>query len=417
MDIEIKQKHPNLKKYILIGAAAAAAAITGIAAYKGVTTSTYHDSSNSVMIGEVTQGEFNDYVRMTGRVETGMIVQVSALESGIVERKWVEEGAMVQPGDIILTLHNPNLRQQILDSESQLAEKQNMLRDTELAMEKDRLQVRQDLLTTRTDLTRKRRLMEQQKALYDEGLTSREEYLKASEDYELAAQSFDLLRDRLRQDSLYRSVQLDMMRESLRNMQENFMLVRSRADNLTIRASHAGQLGSLNAEIGQNISTGSQVGQINILDSYKVTVSIDEHYIDRVNAGITGTMKRGGKSWPVTVSKVYPEVAESKFRADLTIDGSLPENLRVGQSFSVDLRLGDSEQAVMVPRGTFFTSTGGRWAYVLDADGHSATRRDIKIGRQNPEYYEVTEGLEPGERIIISSYSAYGDADRVTIAQ
>lgn len=417
MDIEIKKKHPNLKRYILIGGAAIAAVTIGIAAYKGVTTSTYHDDSNSVMIGEVTKGEFNDYVRMTGRVETGMIVQVSALESGIVERKWVEEGAMVQPGDIILTLHNPNLRQQILDSESQLAEKQNMLRDTELAMEKDRLQVRQDLLTTRTDLTRKRRLMEQQKALYNEGLTSREEYLKANEDYELASQSFELLRDRLRQDSLYRSVQLDMMRESLRNMQENFMLVRSRADNLTIRASHAGQLGSLNAEIGQNISTGSQVGQINILDSYKVTVSIDEHYIDRVNAGITGTMKRGGKSWPVTVSKVYPEVAESKFRADLTIDGPLPDNLRVGQSFSVDLRLGDSEQAVMVKRGTFFTSTGGRWAYVLDADGRSATRRDIKIGRQNPEYYEVTEGLEPGERIIISSYSAYGDADRVTIAQ
>ena len=182
----------------------------------------------------MTAGEFNDFIRLTGKVETGTVVQVSALETGIVEKKWVEEGEMVHAGDIILTLHNPHLRQQILDSESQLAEKQNMLRDTEIAMEKERLQVKQDMLAARVELNRKKRLAEQQRTLYDENLTSREEYLKAREDYELARENFDLLQNRLRQDSLYRGVQLAMMRESLHNMQENFALVRSRADNLNI---------------------------------------------------------------------------------------------------------------------------------------------------------------------------------------
>lgn len=415
MDIEIKSKHPLLKKYGI----GALIALLGVGAVVWVWTSsaesTYSTDTSGLLIEEVTQGAFNDFIHLSGRVETGTIVHVSALETGIVDRKWVEEGAMVNAGDIIISLHNPNLQQQILDSESQLAEKQNMLRDTEIAMERERLQIKQDLLAARTDYNRKARVASQQKALYDENLTSREEYLKADEDLQLARENLDLLSTRLRQDSLYRSVQVAMMQESLHNMRENFAMVRRRADNLNIRASHSGQLGSLTAELGQNISAGQQVGQINILDNYKLVVNIDEHYIDRVEAGLKARTSRAGSAMPLTVRKVYPEVTGGQFRADLTIDSIVPANIRVGQSYSIDLLLGDPSEAILIPRGSFFQTTGGRWVYVVDSDGTTARRREIKIGRQNPRYYEVLEGLAPGERIITSSYSNYGDADKIII--
>lgn len=411
MDTEIKQKYPFLKKYgWMVGAGVLVAVAVAWAVSVGGTKS-YKTDSSALVIEEVCQGSFDDYVRLNGKVETGVIVQVSALETGIVETKWVEEGAMVNKGDIILTLHNPALRQQILDSESQLAEKQNMLRDTEIAMEKERLQLKQDLLAARTDLTRKSRIAEQQSTLYAENLVSRDEYLKAKEDFDLASQTFELLKDRQHQDSLYRSVQVAMMKESLHNMQENFALVRQRADNLNIRASHAGQLGSLSVELGQNVGSGQQVGQINILDNYKVAVSIDEHYIDRVAPGLSARSSRSDKPLDLTLAKVYPEVSQGQFRADFKIDGELPSNIRVGQTYSIDLVLGEPTDAVMVPKGTFFQSSGGRWVYVVDADGKTARRRPVRIGRQNYLYYEVLEGLEPGEKVITSSYSNFKDAD------
>lgn len=415
MDKEIKHKYVKIKKYGIIGTVAVLIVAAVIFAVGKMGESTYKVDADSVTTGDVTRGMFNDFIRVNGHVETGVIVQVSALESGIVEHKWVEEGAEIQAGDIIVTLQNPNLRQQILDSESQLAEKQNMLRDTEIAMEKERSQVKQDLLSARTDYVRKQRTMEQKETLYKEKLISREEYLNAKEDCELARQNLMLLRERQHQDSLYRQVQVAMMRESLHNMQENFNLVRQRADNLNIRASHAGQLGTLSVELGQNVSTGQQIGQINILDNYKITVQIDEHYIDRVNTGLRGKVERNDKKYDVTLFKVYPEVADGMFKADLRIDGALPENIRVGQTYYINLQLGDPTQAVLVPRGAFFQSTGGHQAYVLSKDGKSATLRDIKIGRQNTQYYEVLEGLNPGERIITSSYKSFGKSKKIIL--
>lgn len=415
MDIHLKQRNPRLKKYGWITAVAVILVSVVIYAFLASGKSTHTTDREAIIIGDVTRGLFNDNIRINGKVETGMSVQVSALETGIVESRLVEEGAFVNAGDIILSLRNPNLRQQILDSESQLAEKQNMLRDTEIAMEKDRLQIKQDLLVARTELNRKRRTAAQQAELYKEKLTSREEYLVAQEDCQLAEENYQLLLNRQKQDSLYRSVQLDMMRESLRNMQENFALVRQRADNLNIRASHSGQLGSLNAELGQNIPAGTQIGQINVLDSYRMTARIDEHYIDRVTPGLKGTARRQNQKYNLTLAKVYPEVSDGTFRADLIIDGDSTDNLRVGQSYPIELVLGESSEAVMVPRGSFFQWSAGRKVYVMSQDGKSATLRNVRLGRQNPDYYEVIEGLQPGERIITSSYQNFGDANKIII--
>lgn len=413
MDREITRKYSFIKKYWPAFAIGTFAVVVGVWIAVNAGTSTYRVDFDSITTAEVTEGLFNDCINLNGKVETGVIVQVSALETGIVEKKWVDEGVMINAGDIILTLQSPTLRQQILDSESQLAERQNMLRDTEIAMEKERLQVRQDLLSTRTDYNRKLRQLQQQEALYKENLVSREDYLKAKEDCELALESLKLLQDRLRQDSLYRQVQINMMRESLKNMQENFTLVRQRADNLNVRASHSGQLGNLTAELGQSISAGQQVGQINILDNYKIAVKIDEHYIDRVGVGLKGTVARGDKAFDVTISKVYPEVTDGAFKADLTIDGQQPDNIRVGQTYYITLQLGEPVEAVLVPRGAFFQSTGGKQAFVMSEDGRTASLRDIKLGRQNARYYEVLEGLSPGERIITSSYKNFGTANKI----
>lgn len=415
MDREIIRPYRRLRKYALIGLAAVIVIALGVWAFFRATTTIYRSDDKGLIISEVVEGDFNDYIRLTGKVETATSVQVSALETGIVERILVEEGSFVQAGDVILTLFNPNLQQQILDSESQLAERQNMLRDTEIALEKERLQLKQDILAGRIEANRMSRLYNQQKTLYDEKLTSREEYLKAREDYELAEEKLKLLRERIYQDSLYRSVQVGMMRESLDNMQRNFALVRQRADNLNVRASHSGQLGSLKAELGQNIPSGQQVGQINLVGDYKMAVNIDEFYIDRVEKGLEGSLQRNNVPYGVTVNKVYPEVSEGRFRADLIFKGDVPENIRVGQSYAVKLQLGDPVHAVMLPRGSFFQTTGGKWIFVVDSDGRSATRREIKIGRQNPEYYEIIDGLAPGERVISSGYATFGNADKIML--
>jgi len=420
MDIQIEQKGVS-KKYIPYVIGGVFVAAVSLWAIFGDHSKRYIAESDSLLIVNARYTQFSDYIRLNGKVEPGTTIQLPAMESGVVERIEAQEGQMVSKGDIIMILGNPNLRQQILDSEAQLAEKQNMLRDTEISMEKERLSMQQDLLSIRTELVRARRKYDQQKALFAERLTSRDEYLKAEEDYNLVNSKLTLLQQRIEQDSIYRGVQVTMLRENLANMMLNLQLVRSRADNLTIRASYDGQLGNLQiAEgqeimLGQNIVAGQSVGQINILDNYRIHVNIDEHYIDRVTLGLNGSFERGGNNFDVTVHKVYPEVNSGKFRCDLVFSSEQPDNIRVGQTYYINLQLGETSESVILPRGSFFQSTGGQWVYVLNADGTEATKRAIKIGRQNPQYYEVLEGLSDGERVIVSSYDSFGDAERVVL--
>ena len=414
MDTAIRPKRLTKGRVAAIAGCAALAGllIWALTAPKGAS---YTTDADGLLTATARRGVFDDYIRLSGTVESAVSVQLPAREGGIVERIYVEEGATVSEGDIILTLSNPDLRQEILSSESQLAERENMLRDTELAMEKERLQIRRDILAARMEMQRRKRERDRQKTLYEEKLTPREDWLKADEDYRLSVESLRLLESRERQDSFYRAVQVGNMRESLRNMQENMTLVRRRSDNLNVRAPRGGQLGRLAVELGQSIAAGQQIGQINTLGGYKVQVMVDEHYIDRVATGQEGKAVRGRDTVALRVAKVYPEVDKGRFKADLSIVSALPANIRVGQNYPVDLRLGESSEALLIPRGSFFNVTGGRWIFVVAPDGKSATRREIAIGRQNQRYYEVTGGLEPGERVILGSYQEYGDAKRLEI--
>ena len=236
-------------------------------------------------------------------------------------------------------------------------------------------------------------------------------WLKAEEEYILAKDKLELVKDRELQDSLYRSVQVEQMEESLRNMKLNMQMIRKRKENLTITAPIDGELGLLDAVLGQSVASGTKIGQINDLGSYKIEAQIDEHYIDRVTAGLEAMFERQNESFHAVIRKVYPEVRDGKFKADFKFSGPQPENIRTGQTYYLNLQLGQPEEAVLIKKGTFYQQTGGRWIYVLDPDGTRATKRHIRIGRQNPQYYEVLEGLEPGERAIISGYGSFGDND------
>ena len=366
---------------------------------------------DTVTISNAVKGEFNDYIRISGRVQPMTTIQLSPQEGGIVEKILIEEGSPVKAGDAILILNNDNLDLQILNSEAELAEKENILRNTQIQMEQQKLDVRQNVLEYGTQVDRLKRAYEQQKALYEDKLIAKEDYLKAEEDYRLALQKYDLIRERSKQDSLYRGTQIDRMEESLENMQLNMQMIRKRKSNLIVRAPIDGELGLLDVVLGQSIASGTKIGQINSVGTYKVEAQIDEHYIDRVVDGLEATFERQGETYSTVIRKVYPEVRDGKFKADFKFDGEQPDNIRSGQTYYLNLQLGQPEEAVIIPRGTFYQKTGGKWIYVVNKDGNKAVKREIRIGRQNPQYYEVLEGLEPGERVITSGYDTYGDSD------
>ena len=367
--------------------------------------------ADNISIGTAVEGEFNDYIRISGQVAPMTTIQISPLEGGVVQRIVTEEGSKVNQGDVILILSNENLDMQILNSEADLAEKENILRNTMIQMEQQKLSVEQEKLQLQMEVRRNKRTYEAQKDLYESGLIAKEDFLKAEEDYELSSSRLKLVENRAKQDSLYRSVEITQMRESLENMRQNMMMIRRRKDNLTIKAPIDGELGLLDVVLGQSVGAGTKIGQINNLDSYKIEAQIDEHYIDRVTPGLEATFERQSERYQAQIRKVYPEVRDGKFKADFKFMEQQPENIRSGQTYYLNLQLGQPVQAILIPRGAFYQKTGGKWIYVISPDGTKAVRRDIRIGRQNPQYYEVIEGLEPGEKVITSSYDNFGESD------
>lgn len=366
---------------------------------------------SSLVVSEAFKGEFNDYIRVSGQVQPMTTIQISPLEGGVVEEIMIEEGSQVKEGDAILRLSNEDLDLQILNSEAELAEKENMLRNTMISMEQQKLSLRQDRLQYEMEVRRTKREYLQMKTLYEEKLIAREDWVKSEENYRLACDRLELVKEREQQDSIYRSIEIDRMEESLENMQRNMQMIRMRKENLCIKAPINGELGLLDVVLGQSVTSGMKIGQINDLTSYKIEAQIDEHYIDRVNTGLEATFERQNESFQAVIRKVYPEVREGKFKADFRFKGKQPDNIRTGQTYYLNLQLGQAEDAVIIPRGTFYQQTGGRWIYVISEDGSKAVKRPISLGRQNPKYYEVLEGIEPGEKVIVSGYASFGEND------
>ena len=372
-------------------------------------SSTLRVNAETLSISEVRAGEFNDYIRISGQVHPMTTIQVSPREAGIVEEIVIEEGTQVKTGDVIIRLSNDDLDLEILNSEANLAEKENALRNTMIQMEQEKMQLSLNILELQTEVKRKGRALESQKRLFDDGLIGKEEYLRSEEDYTLFCKKLEVTLARAEQDSIYRQVQIKQMEESLDNMRLNMQRIRRRKDNLEVKAPIDGVLGLIEVGLGESVASGRKIGQINAEGSYKIEAQVDEHYIDRVFAGLTATFERQNEIYDAVIRKVYPEVRNGKFQADFRFSGEQPANIRTGQTYYLNLQLGQPESAVLIPRGTFYQKTGGKWIYVVDPEGGRAVRREIRIGRQNPQFYEVLEGLEPGEKVITSGYDNFGD--------
>ena len=415
MDRQISNKYPVSKKHlgwIILGAFII---IVICAALLVDTSSVYKVDKDRLTIAEVTHAPFQDYINVRARVEPSYMAYLDAVEGGIVENIVAEEGAMVKQGDTLLVLSNLNLGLNILNSEAQLAEKANFLRETQISMEQQKLSLQRDLLRLEYDLKQMRRKYEQDTIFHEDQLISDNEFLESEEAYQLAEKLKILSLERQEQDAVFRKNQLQKIRQNLESMERNLALIYQRQDHLIVRAPVNGQLASLNAVPGQSVNPGQRLGQVNVLDDYKLQASIDEHYIDRVEEGLSARMERQETVYQLTIQKVYPEVSEGQFLVDLVFKDSVPDNIRSGQTHNISLQLGDTQEATLLRRGGFFQSTGGQWVYLLNEDGTKALKHPIRIGRQNPKYYEVLEGLKDGDQVVISGYDLFGNNEKLLL--
>lgn len=415
MDIQLeKKKGLKLKHYGYI----ALGILLLFVGYKLIfasSMSTFRTEKERLTLSTVTDGKFDDYITINGNVAPIATIYMDAYEGGRVSEKLIEEGSMVKKGDIILKLENMGLYEQILASESNLALKQNDLRSTKLTFDSRQVEGRKSLATAQYDVQRLRRAYEQNQELYKEELISKETFLKSKEDYELAEKQLEIVKLQTEQDDELRRTSLTGLDADLERMQKTLSMVYERLDHLNVRAPADGQLGFLDAEIGQNISQGQRIGQINVLTDFKIEADIDEHYIDRVKRDLSATLERNGKEYKLRLRKVYPEVRNGRFRVDLVFVDDKPETIRAGQSYNIRLQLGESNDALLLPKGGFFQSTGGQWVFVVNPNGDEAIRRNVRLGKQNSRYYEVLEGLQPGEQVITSNYDSFGDAERIVL--
>jgi HlyD family secretion protein len=415
MDRKIEKKKGIRPKHIIYGVVAIVAIGFLIKIIKDSNVSTFKVDPEKITIEEVSYGEFNDYIRTNGTVQPITTIYLDAEEGGRVKERLIEEGAMLTKGDVILTLENRSLYEDIMNSESNLAQKQNMLRQTRINFETQRIESKRKLLDSQFEIIKKKRNFEQQEALYKDELVSKEAYLQAKEDFDYAREMQEINRVKADNDSLIMVTEMKQLEEDLKKMQKTLSLVYERLENLNVKAPVDGQLGMLDAEIGQSISKGMRIGQINVLADFKIEALIDEHYIDRVKPGLNATFERQNSLFNLRVKKVYPEVRNAQFQIDLVFTDERPDNIRTGQTYYINLQLGQPEKSLLVGLGAFFNSTGGQWIYVADPSGNFATKRNIKIGRKNPKYYEVLEGLEAGEKVIISGYELFGDNDKLIL--
>jgi HlyD family secretion protein len=415
MDKVIPKKKGLQKKHFGYLAIGIAIIVLAYMAFFADRTSTYKVEKDKLIIETITEDQFNDYITVPGTVEPITTIKLDAQEGGRVEEKLIEEGSMVKKGDVILRLSNPDLYLNILNSEAQLAEKEDFLRNTQITMEQEKLSIKRELVSLKYDIERKERNYQQNEILIKDNLISKEEYIRSKEDLDMAKQSKDLFIERQKQDSLFRSVNVETIKNDLVNMRKNLALVKGRVENLNVASPVDGELGLLSPEIGQNINRGENMGQINVLTSYKVTSQIDEHYIDRVRTQLDATLDRQNNKFNLTVRRVYPEVRNGTFKIDMIFRDSMPDNIRTGQTYYISLQLGQPKRSVLVPIGGFFQETGGQWIFVLDPTESFATKRNISIGRKNPKYYEVLDGLKPGEKVIVSGYETFGKIEKLIL--
>ena len=382
---------------------------------QGSGTSRLNVEAAKLTLSRVAQGPFQEFIPVRGTVLPIRTLYLEALEAGRVKEIFAEEGSLVQKGEALLRLANPDLQLEVMKQEARLDDQTGQLQEARLQMQQRFLQFRQDRVNLDYDVQSKKRRYDRYAILAKERLISRQDYEDVRDDYEHALKRQELTLEHQHQDSLLLVLQLEQQEATGARLRHNVEIIQKRLDDLILRAPLAGQLTSLDAEIGESRSRSQRLGRIDVLDRFKVRTGIDEHYIARIDRGQQGSFELGEVSYGLVIKKVYPEVREGRFEVDLEFAGAGPAGIRRGQTLHIRLELGDLEEAVLLPRGGFYQETGGRWVYVLDESGTRATRREIRLGRQNTEVFEVLEGLAPGEQVITSGYENFGDMDMLVL--
>ena len=366
-------------------------------------------------ISTVAIGPFQEYAQVTGNVMPRRTVYLDAVEGGRVEEIYVLEGTRVEEDRPLLRLSNNDLQLRLINADAQRMEQINRVQDMQFRMEQNALDLRQQIAQMDYQIERLDKLHARNQELFDEQLISRQEFETTADELNYYVRTKQLTLDGYQADSLRMASQLGQMQVSVQRMNANFDVIQSILDNLVVRAPLAGQLTALNVEIGEIHNAGSRLGQIDELTGFRIRAGVDEFYIARVQAGQSATtLPVAGVEYEMRVTRVYPEVREGRFEVDLEFVGDAPPDIRRGQTIRFRLEMSDSADALLLPRGGFFGVTGGSWVYVLTGNGE-AVRRDITVGRQNPQFLEVMEGLEPGDQVITSSYASFGDADRLIL--
>lgn len=368
-----------------------------------------------IVVADVTEAPFLDYVDAEGIVQPFLTIKLNSLESGIVKEIIAEEGAMLNKGDIILELQNPELERVIEEQQDEWEKQRILYEEKKVEMEQKSILLRQQSLQARYELSRLEKDFELGQEEFNMGVKSKAQLDLQREEYDYKTKSTALQLEGLRHDSSATYLRRELMDNDLERARRNTAHARGRMDNLTVRAPLDGQLSYLNATLGQRIGQAESIGEIKVMDNFKIHTRLSEYYIDRVQVGLPASVTYQGKKYPLRVSKVVPEVKERQFEVDFVFTGELPESVRIGRSFRVQVELGQPETGIVIPRGDFFQTTGGQWIYKLNRQGDRAVKTPISVGRQNPVQYEIMSGLEPGDRVVVSGYANFGDAEELVI--
>lgn len=415
MDKPIEKKHPVIRyKYSIAGGIAFIALLI----YIFVTSSgarRLRVETDSLLIGEVKNDKFMEYVDVEGLVQPILTIQVNSREAGSVDRIVGEEGTMMKKGDTILVLANPDLLRDIEDQRDELEKQIIAYEEAEIEREQKSIALQRQVLQATYELDKLKKKFALDKEEFQMGVQSKAQLEVAEDEYNYNLKSTALQLEALRHDSAAAIIQQQLKENDLAREKKKYARAAERLDKLVVRAPVGGQLSFVKVTPGQQVASNEAIAEIKVLDHFKVHSSVSEYYIDRVTTGLPAAVNYQGRKYPLRITKVVPEVKERMFDVDLVFTADSPDNVRIGKSFRVQIELGQPEDALVMPRGNFFQSTGGQWVYKVSPDGKKATRVNISIGRQNPQQYEITDGLHPGDRVIISGYDTFGDAEELIL--
>jgi HlyD family secretion protein len=413
MDRIIKKKKWTTKKIVSLGVSILFLVFVFYLIFLRDTSSRLYTDKSRMSIAVVEKGRFQEFIPVDGTVQPLVTIYLDAVFGGRVEEIYVRDGAIVEEGDKILRLSNLSMEMQYIQQENHALEVLNQYQNTQLALEQNKFALERQLTEIDYQLEMAAIDFQRKQEFYREGVISKEEYENSERDYRFSLRRLDIAIRTMKHDSLYTATQLASIKTSIERMQENIIMLNRNLDNLTIRAPITGQLSSFTVERGETKSSGENLGQIDVLDGFKLRARIDERYVNRTFPGQLAEFDYGGQSYKLEISKIYSNITAGAFEVDMHFLNEEPKGIRRGQTIQIRLQFSGVAEALIIPRGGFYQETGGNWIYVLDESGTQATKRRIRIGRQNIHHYEVLEGLEPGENVIVSSYDAFGGKDRL----